>query len=170
MFAYAATGRARLPGDPLAGHPAADAIRRKWAGLSVDLDDADGHHAFIGLCAEADLLEYAGFCYRKLAAGRRGDERIAAYRQRVLDAAMARVGRLERRVDTETRRLRNLVVLLVAAVIVFILAFGYYLLTRYQVTRQIEGRLPSVHHLAHGPGPGHHGRMSSTASMDRRGG
>lgn len=160
MFAYAATGRARLPGDPLAGHPAADAIRKRWAALAAELDDTAGHHAFIGLCAESDLLEYAGFCYRNLARGRQEDPRIAAYRRRVLDAAMARVGRVEQRVDAETRRLRGLVLLLVAAVIVFILAFGYYLLTRYQVTRQIEGRVaPAADHLANRGGPRHHADM-----------
>lgn len=171
MFAYAATGRARLPGDPLEGHPAADSIRRKWQTLAGDLDDTEGHHGFIRLCAEADLLEFAGFCYRKLAAGRSGDPRIAAYRQRVLEAAMARVGRMEHRVDVQTRRLRTLVILLVAAVIVFILAFGYYLLTKYQTTRQYDGRRPvATQHLANSGGPGHHGPMAWMAVTDRRGG
>lgn len=176
MFAYAATGRARLPGDPLEGHPAAEAIRRKWAALSADLDDTDGHRAFISLCAEADLLEYAGYCYRKLAArSRDADPRVVAYRQRVLEAAMARVGRVEQRVDAQTRRLRTMVILLVAALIVFILAFGYYLLTRYQVTRQYEGRVaPATQHLAMGGGPVHHGPMARhtdrSTACGRRGG
>ncbi len=172
MFAYAATGRARLPGDPLEGHPAAETIRRKWDALADDLDDTEGHHGFIRLCAEADLLEYAGFCYRKLAARSRGaDPRLAGYRQRVLEAAMARVGRMEQRIDGQTRRLRTLVILLVAALIVFILAFGYYLLTKYQLTRQYEGRRPAAtQHLANSGGPGHHGPMASMAVTDRRGG
>jgi len=170
MFAYAATGRARLPGDPLEGHPAEQTIRRRWQALAADLDDVEGHRAFIQMCAEADLLEYAGVCYRRLAA-RSADPRIAEHRQRVLEAAMARVGRIKQRVDVDTRRLRNLIVLLVAALIVCILAFGYYLLTKHQVSRQFEGRhAPASHHLANGAGPGHHAGMSSTAAIDRRGG
>lgn len=161
MFAYAATGRARLPGDPLAGHPAADAIRARWQTLAGDLDDTDGHHGFIQLCAESDLLEYAGFCYRALARGPRADDsRLAEYRKRVLQAAMARVGRVEQRVAADTRRLRGMLLLLVAALIVCILAFGYYLLSKYQVTRQFEGRaMPGAHHLANRAPAGHHAGM-----------
>lgn len=175
MFAYAATGRARLPGDPLEAHPAAATIRAKWAALADDLDDTEGHHAFIRLCAEADLLEYAGFCYRRLAdRGRGEDPRVAAYRRRVLEAAMAGVGRVaSRAVERDTTRLRRLVALLVVAAIVFIFAFGYYLLTRYQVTRQFEGRRPPIaqpaDRLAIAPAPGHHAPMLHTPPRPRVG-
>lgn len=140
MFAYAATGRARLPLDPLDGHPAAATIRAKWATLAADLDDRAGHHAFIGLCAEAELLEFAGLSYRRLADEHPDDERIADYRQQVLKAAMARAGRAgQRSLSTDRNRMRRLLALLVAALVLLVLAFGYYLLTRYQVARQFDG-------------------------------
>lgn len=140
MFAYAATGRARLPGDPLEGHPAAGTIRARWAALAADLDDRAGHQAFIGLCAEADLLEFAGASYRRLADEHPDDERVADYRQQVLKAAMARAGRAgQRALSTDRNRMRRLLALLVAALVVLVLAFGYYLLTRYQVARQFDG-------------------------------
>lgn len=140
MFAYAATGRARLPVDPLDGHPAADTIRARWAALAADLDDRAGHQAFIGLCAEAELLEFAGAGYRRLADERPDDARVADYRQQVLKAAMARVGRAgQRALSTDRSRMRRLLALLVAALVLLVLAFGYYLLTRYQVARQFDG-------------------------------
>lgn len=140
MFAYAATGRARLPVDPLEGHPAAETIRARWAALAADLDDRAGHQAFIGLCAEADLLEFAGASYRRLADEHPDDTRVADYRQQVLKAAMARVGRAgQRALSADRNRMRRLLALLVAALVLLVLAFGYYLLTRYQVARQFDG-------------------------------
>lgn len=139
LFAYAATGRARLPGDPLAGHPAARTIRARWEALSADLDDVEGHRDFIRLCAETNLLEYAGQCYRLLGDAHPDDPRVAALRQRVLAAAMAQVGRIEQRAaDVDRTRVRRLLVLLVAAFLLACMAFGYYLLSRYQLARQFE--------------------------------
>jgi hypothetical protein len=156
MFAYAATGRARLPSDPLAGHPAAAGMRARWEALAADLDDAAGHQAFIRGCAEAGLLEFAGQSYRRLADLWPEDERVAGFRQQVLQAAMARIGvelpgslpgRLSARSAggsgrgraVDHTRMRRLVALLIAAVVLLIFAVGYYLLTRYQVARQFDG-------------------------------
>lgn len=140
MFAYAATGRARLPRDPLDGHPAAVGLQTRWETLASDLDDASGHHAFIAACAEADALEFAGQTYRRLADRHPEDPRIAGYRQQVLKAAMARVGQVsERALQVDRTRARRLFALLVAAIVLLVFAFGYYLLTRYQVARQFDG-------------------------------
>lgn len=140
MFAYAATGRARLPGDPLDGHPAAASIRARWQALAADLDDTRAHHDFIRMCAESDLLEFAGQSYRRLADTLPEDERVAALRQQVLKAAMARVGQVgERAVSADRSRMRRWLALVVAALVLLVFAFGYYLLTRYQITRQFDG-------------------------------
>lgn len=157
MFAYAATGRARLPGDPLDGHPAAAGMRARWEALAADLDDAAGHQAFIRGCAEAGLLEFAGQSYRRLADLWPEDERVAGFRQQVLQAAMARIGAelpgslasgrsagrsaggSGRGRAVDHTRMRRLVALLIAAMVLLIFAVGYYLLTRYQVARQFDG-------------------------------
>ncbi|MCA9538662.1 MAG: hypothetical protein KC620_07220 [Myxococcales bacterium] len=140
VFAFAATGRARLPGDPLAGHPLAERLRAEWTRLRENLDDEEGHRAFVRLCAENDALEFAGQCYRRTHGLHDEDPRIAAHRQKVMVAAMSRVGRLEQRATEETRaRVRQLIMLTVAAFILAAFAFGYYLLTRYQVLRQHDG-------------------------------
>lgn len=139
VFARARDGR--FDGDPLAGHPAAEAIRQRWEALSADLDDAEGHHAFIRMCAEADLLEYAGQCYRRLGRGAAAEEdaRVASYRQRVMQAALARMGRVERKAVAGDKRLRNLVLLTLAALILLGFAVGYYLLARHQAGMQLNG-------------------------------
>ncbi|MEZ4431413.1 MAG: hypothetical protein R3F65_03295 [bacterium] len=140
MFAYAATGRARLPGDPLDGHPAAASIRARWQALAADLDDARGHHDFIRMCAESELLEFAGQSYRRLADAMPEDTRVAGYRQQVLKAAMARVGQVgERAMSADRSRVRRMFALLVAAIVLLVFALGYYLLTRYQIARQFDG-------------------------------
>ncbi|MCB9538253.1 MAG: hypothetical protein H6704_18520 [Myxococcales bacterium] len=127
--------------DPLEGHPAGARIRARWAELAGDLDDEEGHRGFIRLCAETDLLEYAGQCYRRLTPpGQPEDPRVAAYRQRVLTAAMAAVGRLERKQTThDSGKLRSLIALTFGALILLGFAVGLYLLSRYQKYWQANG-------------------------------
>lgn len=140
MFSRARARGLRFDDDPLEGHPAADSIRARWAALAEDLDDVEGHHAFIRMCAESNLLEYAGTCYRRLAERHAEDERVAGYRQRVIQAALIRVGSLEQQAtDRVNTRLRGLLVLAVGALIVLGFAVGYYLLMRYQTSWQAHG-------------------------------
>ena len=131
-FALAAAGRARIS-DPLEGHPEAESLRARFAELAGRLDDEAGHHAFIELCAARNLLEFAGHAYRRLTPpGAEEDPRVARYRDRVIKSAMARVGRLEQRVMARQTHLRQLVLLVLGALIVLGFAVGYYLLSRYQ--------------------------------------
>lgn len=131
----------RFARDPLEGHPAGARIRARWAELAGDLDDEEAHRGFIRLCAETDLLEYAGQCYRRLTApGQPEDPRVAAYRQRVLAAAMAAVGRLERKQTThDSGKLRGLIALTFGALVLLGFAVGLYLLSRYQKYWQADG-------------------------------
>ncbi|MCA9545572.1 MAG: hypothetical protein KC613_14305 [Myxococcales bacterium] len=139
-FARYRAGQARGLLDPLAGHPLADTLRRRWAELSQRLDDEQGHRDFIGLCAEHKLLEYAGQCYRKAAAGRPEDPRITAYREKVIQAALVRVGRLEARAQrVVSNRLRGMLVVGVVAFIFLAFAVGLWLLSRYQTQWQAAG-------------------------------
>jgi hypothetical protein len=139
-FAYVATGNAVLPGDPLTGNSSATLLRARWAVLEANLDDKDGHHAFIVLCGEVQALEFAGRCYRRLSDRDAEDERIASYRQRVIQAALLRAGRLETKAANFAKgRVRSLIVLLFGALVVLGFAVGYYLLTRYQVFWQHNG-------------------------------
>jgi hypothetical protein len=119
-------------GDPLAGHPAEAAIRARWAALQGRLDDREGHLAFIQLCAEQNLLEYAGHCYRRLTpAGELEDPRVAFFRERVVKAALARIVTVEgRRTEQLGTRLRSLLILTFLALMVLGFAVGYYLLAR----------------------------------------
>jgi hypothetical protein len=120
--------------DPLAGHPAADAIRARWERLRDDLDDEPGHHAFIQMCVEQSLLDYAGACYRRLTPpGALEDPRVANYRERVVKAALVRIAQVEgRRTEQLGSRLRGLVVLTFVAFLFLAFAVGYYLLTKSQ--------------------------------------
>ncbi|MCB9549299.1 MAG: hypothetical protein H6706_26140 [Myxococcales bacterium] len=139
LFALAASGQVVLS-DPLAGRPEAEGLRARWADLAGRLDDEAGHRAFIELCAAANALEFAGQCYRRLTPpGGEEDERVADYRQRVIKAAMARVGLLEQRALGRQSRLRGLFILTLAALIVLGFAIGYYLLTRHQARWQLNG-------------------------------
>jgi len=139
-FALVATGRARLPGDPLVGNPSAQLLRQKWSTLAENLDDVEGHHAFIALCGETQALEFAGQCYRRLGDLDGEDERVADYRQRVIQGALIRAGRLDQKVDHYAKsRLRGLITLLFGALIILGFSVGYYLLTRYQVFWQHNG-------------------------------
>ena len=139
-FALVATGQARLPGDPLAGNPSATLLRNQWSTLSQNLDDVQGHHAFIALCGETQALEFAGQCYRRLGDLDREDERIADYRQRVIQAALLRAGRMDQKAEHYAKsRLRGLLVLLFGALVILAFSVGYYLLTRYQVFWQHNG-------------------------------
>jgi len=139
-FALVATGQARLPGDPLAGNPSSALLQAKWATLCRDLDDTAGHHAFIALCGETQALEFAGQCYRRLGDLDGEDERVADYRQRVIQAALLRAGRLDQKADRYAKdRLRGLLVLLFGALVILAFSVGYYLLTRYQVFWQHNG-------------------------------
>ena len=110
----ASQGTVSLPGDPLKGHPLADHARSAWARIADQIEDREAHRAFISLCAEHGLLEFAGQCYRRASADAQGlpgggpvlepedaewaarraliETRLAEYRQRVVQAAMARIG------------------------------------------------------------------------------
>lgn len=133
VFAKAVAGR--FDDDALGDHPLADSLRARWAELRTNLDDQAGHKAFIRTCAEANLMEFAGLCYRRL--GGREDPRVTAYRDQVIAAALARVGAIETRAtEVMTSRLRTLLVLGVAAFIVMGLAIGYYLLAKTSTTAQ----------------------------------
>jgi len=139
-FAYVATGRAVLPGDPLSGNPSATLLTARWAALEADLDDEEGHRAFIALCGEVQALEFAGHCYRRLGDRDGEDERVAGYRHRVIQAALLRAGRLDERANNFAKgRLRSLFALLFGALVLLGFAVGYYLLTRYQVFWQHNG-------------------------------
>lgn len=134
LFALAASGQARFA-DPLDGHPDAAELQARFAELATRLDDEAAHFAFIELCAARNLLEFAGDRYRRLTPpGQREDARVARYRERVIKAAMARVGRLEQRVLTQQGHLRTLILLVLGALIVLAFAVGYYLLSRYQAS------------------------------------
>lgn len=134
VFAYVESGRARFDADPLKDHPQAADLRARWAALATDLGDEAGHLAFIELCAAYDLLEYAGDCYRRLG----GAEQAEPYRKKVVQLALARVP-LEVRSDESSARVRRLVVLTIAALILLGFAYGYYLITQHQVTWQGNG-------------------------------
>ncbi len=139
LFAHAASGRARFT-DPLDGHPEALAMQARFAALALHLDDEASHHAFIELCTARNLLEFAGDRYRRLTPqGQTEDPRVARYRERVIKAAMARVGRLEQRALVQQGHLRTLVLLVLGALIVLAFAVGYYLLSRYQTSWQGNG-------------------------------
>lgn len=118
--------------DPLAEHPAGEAIRARWAALREHLDDTEGHRAFIQLCVEQNLLEYAGSCYRRLTPhGALEDARVTAYRERVVKAALVRIATVEgRRTEQLGTRLRGLIVLTFVALIFLAFAVGYWLLSR----------------------------------------
>ncbi len=139
-FAYAATGRAQLPPDPLAGHPDEDQIRARWEMLRHQVGDKEGHEAFIQTCTQLGLLNFAGQSYRHLMDEHPDDERIAEYRQRVIGAAMARAGRLEAKVQTYfSQRSRSLLILCFGALILLGFAIGYYLISRSQTAWQFNG-------------------------------
>lgn len=133
MFAYVASGRARFDSDPLGDHPQAEAMRARWATIAEDLGDEAGHLAFVELCAVHDLLEYAGECYRRLE-----DPRVERYRQKVVQLALARVP-LEVRAESGSERTRRLIILTIAALILLGFAYGYYLITRHQLSWQGNG-------------------------------
>ncbi len=88
VFAKVAAGTARLPTAPVV----AAALRGRWEQLRTDLDATDAHFAFIEACGAQNALEFAGHCYRGLTPpGHAGDPRVAAFRDRVLRQAAARV-------------------------------------------------------------------------------
>ena len=140
-FAKAASGLARFSADPIAGHRMEARLRARWVELAGALDDDAGHRDFVRLCAELELLEFAGYCYRSLTPpGHEETQRVAVLRQRVITAAMAQVGRVEARAtERDAGRLRGLVVAAFGALLVLGFAVGYYLLARYQTTAQLGG-------------------------------
>ncbi len=139
MFSLVASGRAAFSTDPLEGHPSAKELRELWGRLKKDLDDDEGHRRFVERCSLEDALEFAGDCYRRLTSpGQPEDPRVGAYRQRVIAAAMARVGDHGRRMERAERKVGRLVVLLVAAIILLGFLVGYYVITRQQ-TRALLG-------------------------------
>lgn len=121
--------------DPLAGHPLADAIRARWADIRDRLDDEAAHEAFVRLCVEHDLLDFAGTCYRRLTpAGAVEDPRVARYRERVVQLALTRIARVEgRRTQALSHRLRVLMLLTFVALIGLAFAAGYYLIAHAPV-------------------------------------
>ena len=139
-FAYAATGRAQIPPDPLIGHPDEDRIRNTWSRLRDELGAKEAHEAFIQECAQLGLLNFAGQCYRELVDHYPDDERVSDYRTRVINAAMAQAGRLEMRVQRHlSDRSRSLLILCFGALILLGFAIGYYLIMRSQTAWQFNG-------------------------------
>ena len=139
-FAYAATGRARIPPDPLVGHPEEGRIRDTWLQVREHLDAEEEHQAFIQECARLGLLNFAGQCYRELMDQWPDDERVSDYRTRVINAAMAQAGRLEVRVQRHiSDRSRSLLILCFGALILLGFAVGYYLIMRSQTAWQFNG-------------------------------
>lgn len=107
------------------GEPPPQALLDQWDQLHAQLDDTEAHHAFIQACAIADQLEFAGRSYQRLdPLGR--DERISAYRQRVLNAALARLAPTATQRDPDRDRLRVLLLLLFGALILLAFTAGIY--------------------------------------------
>ena len=133
-------GRTRwLDARPRATSPARAVVEARWEQLRNELDDEDAHRAFIQLCAQQDMLDLAGQFYRE--AERTTDHPgVAGYRERVLKAAMARLGQVTRgSLDAETTlRRRTLITLTFGAVLVLLLAVGYLLASR-AMTKHVEG-------------------------------
>ncbi|MFN3201683.1 MAG: hypothetical protein ACE366_24985 [Bradymonadia bacterium] len=114
-------------------HPAPDrgsadghqGLEAQWEQLSTRLDDAEGHEAFIKACAIAGQLEFAGQRYRDL--DPQGlDARVNAYRQRVLNVALARLAPLSSDRDPRKDRLRVLLLMLFGAVLLLAFTAGIY--------------------------------------------
>jgi len=102
----------------------------RWESLRSSLDDEEAHQAFIALCAQERLLEFAGQCYRREEGE---DPRRAARRQQVLQLAMSRVGRFERENIEETKRFKRMFFMSVIALFILGMAVMY----RFMIT---EGR------------------------------
>lgn len=130
VFSKVAAGEARLPPPPAV----APALRGRWRQLEDRLDDTDAHFAFIEACGIQNALEFAGHCYRSLTPpGHAEDPRVAAFRDRVLRQATARVQMLvpprQASPATEAKRSRALIAALALAFFVLILGVGYWYLT-----------------------------------------
>lgn len=96
-----------------------------WAEIAEHLDDVEAHEAFIRACGLAEQLQLAGQCYRDLDP-REEDPRVARYRQRVLNAALARFSTMATPRDPDRDRLRVLLLLLLGALIILGFAAGLY--------------------------------------------
>lgn len=134
-FSRVADGTAKFNSDPLHGAPLAEQIRAQWQTLRTQLDDQAAHHAFIGLCAEQKVLEYAGQCYRRmLSVSGHEDPRVRGYRDRVVQQALSQASGLDRRVQEALSTRNKTVLLLVAGTLILaVLAAGFYFINRYQL-------------------------------------
>ena len=131
-FAKLKAGRARLPAGSMGrgGNPAMRAhLEARWLEIASQLDDTKTHRAFIQLCAQHGMLAFAGQRYRDLTApGAPESDRVKALRERVLQAAIASMGRPARAQPRATLdRRRSLILLSAGALLMLALAVGYYL-------------------------------------------
>ncbi|MEE2788729.1 MAG: hypothetical protein VX589_15445 [Myxococcota bacterium] len=132
-FAFASASGRNFQDDGLTGNPQAEHIRTVWADVAQRPEDQEAHEAFIQICTTLNALEYAGARYRTLADENPESEYIANYRNRVIQAALARSVRLDARVRSGlSDRMRSLLVLCFGALLLLAFAFGYYLLTGNQ--------------------------------------
>lgn len=130
-----AQGQIQLPAQELAHHPMLPVAQQAWAKAEAALDDAATHHAFIRLCAQHDLLEFAGQRYRELAERATHPQaaaQIAAYRQRVLQAAFAQLKPLAQAQEFSPQRMRTWILWLAFAALFAAFAVGLYLFSQYQ--------------------------------------
>jgi hypothetical protein len=123
--------------DPLVGHPMGETLRVRWQTLAADLHNADGHKAFISLCASQKVLTYAGHCYREILDADADNQLAENYRQLVIQAALAQAGHL----DTQVGRLasgpkKSLATMGTGAIILLVFAAGYFLITQSQTAWQ----------------------------------
>ena len=109
----------------LGEHPMREALIERWGSLREALDDEEGHSAFIALCAQERLLEFAGHCYRREEG--EGPRRVA-YRQRVLQLAMSHVGRFEREGIEESKRFKRMFLMSLIALFILGMAVMYRLM------------------------------------------
>ncbi len=134
LFALARPGQSF--DDPLDGHAHAKLLRERWGVIAEDFDAEDKHHSCIQMCAELDALEYAGQCYRKAGARFAEHPQLGKYRERVVGAALAQVGRTPDRMSEVESRLRRLMILGFFAVMLLALAVGFYLVSRRSTMMQ----------------------------------
>ena len=146
----ASRGELDLRPEPLEGHRLTEQANKAWARIAGHLEDVEAHRAFIALCAEHGLLEFAGQCYRRaelaLRQGGTGEameshpadqaqaaQRLSEYRQRVIQAAMARIGTGDLRArGIDPAKVRRWLLLTALALLFLGFAVGMYIFSRYQ--------------------------------------
>jgi hypothetical protein len=131
VFAKVAAGTARLPPAPVVSA----ALRGRWEQLRTDLDATEAHQAFIEACGAQNALEFAGHCYRGLTPpGHAEDPRVAAFRDRVLRQAAARVQMMVPSRDASpaeaAQASRKIIGALILAFMIAMFGVGYWYVTQ----------------------------------------